>query len=129
MELLHYLEKGFYLLIEYGILLLEFAGVAVLLATAVRSMIGYVKRTPHIRLYLAEGISLALGFKLGGEVLRTVTVREISELVTLGLVILLRGALTLILHWEIKVEEARMEEARMEAAAVAGLPEAEESPV
>ena len=36
-------------------------------------------------------------------------VREMSELLTLGLVILLRGALTLILHWEIKTEEARID--------------------
>ena len=43
--------------------------------------------------------------------LRTVLVREMSELLTLGLVILLRGALTLIIHWEIKNEEARMYEA------------------
>ena len=74
-----------------------------------KSMIGCIKRRPHIRLYLAQGISLALEFKLGGEVLRTVVVREMSELLTLGLVILLRGALTLILHWEIKNEEARID--------------------
>lgn len=41
--------------------------------------------------------------------MRTVVVREMSELLTLGLVILLRGALTLILHWEIKTEEARID--------------------
>ena len=98
-------------MVQYGVLLLECAGVAVLLVTAVKSMIGCVKHKPHIRLYLAQGISLALEFKLGGEVLRTVLVREMSELLTLGLVILLRGALTLIIHWEIKTEEARMDEA------------------
>ena len=64
----------------------------------------------HIRLSLAQGISLALEFKLGGEVLRTVLVRELSELMVLGLVILLRGALTFIIHWEIKNEEARLDE-------------------
>ena len=48
--------------------------------------------------------------KLGGEVLRTVLVRELSELMVLGLVILLRGALTFIIHWEIKNEEARLDE-------------------
>lgn len=108
MELLHHMEDIFQLIVQYGILLLEFAGVAVLMVTAVKSMISYIQRKPNVRLYLAQGISLALEFKLGGEVLRTVIVRELSELLMLGLVILLRGALTLIIHWEIKVEEERI---------------------
>ena len=111
MALLHQIEAIFQLIVQYGVLLLECAGVAVLLITAVKSIIGYAKRKPHIRLSLAQGISLALEFKLGGEVLRTVLVRELSELMVLGLVILLRGALTFIIHWEIKTEEARMDEA------------------
>ena len=104
MALLHQIEAIFQLIVQYGVLLLECAGVAVLLITAVKSIIGYAKRKPHIRL------SLALEFKLGGEVLRTVLVRELSELMVLGLVILLRGALTFIIHWEIKNEEARLDE-------------------
>ena len=110
MELLHHMEDIFQLIVQYGILLLEFAGVAVLMVTAVKSMISYIQRKPNVRLYLAQGISLALEFKLGGEVLRTVLVRELSELMVLGLVILLRGALTFIIHWEIKNEEARLDE-------------------
>ena len=110
MALLHQIEAIFQLIVQYGVLLLESAGVAVLLITAVKSIIGYAKRKPHIRLSLAQGISLALEFKLGGEVLRTVLVRELSELMVLGLVILLRGALTFIIHWEIKNEEARLDE-------------------
>lgn len=117
METLHHIEGIFQLVVQYGVLLLECAGVGVLLVTAVKSIIGCVKRAPRVRLYLAQGISLALEFKLGGEVLRTVIVRELSELLILGLVILLRGALTLIIHWEIKVEEARINEADREAEA------------
>ena len=105
MALLNQIEDIFRLIVQYGVLLLECAGVSVLLVTAVKSMIGYVKRDGHIRLDLAQGIALALEFKLGGEVLRTVIVREQSELITLGAVILLRGALTFLIHWEIKEEE------------------------
>ncbi|WP_295749198.1 DUF1622 domain-containing protein [uncultured Oscillibacter sp.] len=115
MAALHQIENIFQIVVQYGVLLLECAGVAVLLVTAVKSIIGCINRTPHVRLYLAQGISLALEFKLGGEVLRTVIVRELSELLVLGLVILLRGALTLIIHWEIKVEEARIGESAQEA--------------
>lgn len=110
MALLHQIEGIFQIVVQYGVLLLECAGVAVLLVTAVKSMLGCVRHNPHVRLNLAQGIALALEFKLGGEVLRTVIVREQSELLTLGAVILLRGALTFLIHWEIKTEEARMDE-------------------
>lgn len=111
MAFLHQIEEIFQIIVQYGVLLLECAGVTILLVTAVKSMIGCIRHNPHVRLDLAQGIALALEFKLGGEVLRTVIVREQSELLTLGAVILLRGALTFLIHWEIKTEEARMDEA------------------
>ena len=45
---------------------------------------------------------------MGGEVLRTVLARERSELVILGAIILLRGVLTFLIHWEIKNEKKDM---------------------
>ena len=66
----------------------------------------WMMRKGSAPLNLAKGIALALEFKLGGEVLRTVIVREQAELIILGAIILLRGALTFLIHWEIKVEES-----------------------
>lgn len=94
---------------EIGIRLVELAGILVLMITAVKGMIGYFKKDPHIRLKLAQGIALALEFKLGGEVLRTVIARDWNELAILGAVIALRAALTILLHWEIKNEEQYVE--------------------
>ncbi|MBQ7840811.1 MAG: DUF1622 domain-containing protein [Lachnospiraceae bacterium] len=75
----------------------------------------WVTKSGSAPLNLARGISLALEFKLGGEVLRTVIVREKAELVILGAIILLRGALTFLIHWEIKNEEAHeMDHEKME---------------
>ena len=86
---------------------MECVGVIILLVSAVKGVWGCLTRDPHVRLNLAKGIALSLEFKLGGEVLRTVIVREWSELAVLGAIILLRGALTFLIHWEIKTEEAR----------------------
>lgn len=108
MNLLPLLEEGFQFIVQFGVLFLECVGVAVLLVYAVRSIIGCFKKDPHVRLTLAQGIALALEFKLGGEVLRTAIVREYSELITLGAIILLRGALTFLIHWEIKNEESKI---------------------
>ena len=68
------------------------------------AVIGLIKRQKHVRLKLAEGIALALEFKMGGELLRTVVVRQWEELGILGAIILLRAALTFLIQWEIKIE-------------------------
>ena len=69
MTLLAVLEEGFEFLVHFGVLFLECVGVTVLLAAAVRSIVGCFRKDPHVRLILAQGIALALEFKLGGEVL------------------------------------------------------------
>ncbi len=94
---------------EIGIRLVELAGIMVLLITAVQGVIQYFHHDSSVRLKLAEGIALALEFKLGGEVLRTVLARDWNELAILGAVIALRGALTVLLHWEIKNEKREHE--------------------
>ena len=63
------------------------------------------------RLKLAKGMALCLEFKLGSEILRTVVVRDLSEIAIVGAIIVLRAALTFLLHWEIKNEEAEAEAA------------------
>ena len=85
--------------------LLEMAGIIVLMTTAAKSFIKWLQKKNHVQLDLAHGTALALTFKMGGEVLRTVVVREWQELGILGAIILLRAALTVMLHWEIKSEE------------------------
>ena len=102
------IEEIFQIVVQCGILLMECVGVTILLVTTVKSIWGCLKRDPHVRLTLAKGIALALEFKLGGEVLRTVIAREWSELAILGAIIVLRGALTFLIHWEIKTEEASL---------------------
>ena len=64
--------------------LMEMFGICVLVFTAVRCFIRWIRRETEVRLMLAQGIALALEFKLGGEVLRTVVVREWAELGILG---------------------------------------------
>ena len=89
--------------------LMEFIGVCVLVYTAIKSFWLWVKKDgSNVRLILAQGIALALEFKMGGEVLRTVVVREWAELGILGAIIVLRGLLTFLIHWEIENERKAM---------------------
>jgi len=82
--------------------LLEIMGVVVILFGAVRDFVWYFTgRAVNIRLDLARSLALGLEFKLGGEILRTVIARDLREIATVGAIIVLRGALTFLIHWEI----------------------------
>lgn len=85
-----------------AIILFELIGVLVLVVTGIQGVIHYIKRDPLTRLKLAEGMAMGLEFKLGSEILRTVVVRDLSEILIVGAIILLRAALTFLIHWEIK---------------------------
>lgn len=98
-------------LVNYAIVGFEFVGVVVLIISGLKGIVNYVKRSPQIRLTLAEGMALSLEFKLGSEILRTVIVRQLSELVFVAGIILLRAALTYLIHWEIDYEERQKRDA------------------
>ena len=108
-ELLHWAESVLKYLVQFGIILLEGTGAVILLFSGAKSVVRLCKNQPHARLSMAQGIALALCFKLGGEVLRTVIVREWSEILVLGAIIFLHAAMSILIHWEIKMEDVRHE--------------------
>lgn len=102
MEIMH---EALAFFVEAAILLFEWVGVIVLVVAGVMGVINCIRRDPETRLKLAQGLAMSLEFKLGGEILRTVLVRDLSEIALVGAIILLRAALTFLIHWEIKNEE------------------------
>ena len=114
-ELIGNLDVVLETLVELAILFLEFVGVGVVIVTGIKGLINYIHKNPRTKLLMAEGLTMGLEFKLGGEILRTVIVRDMSEIFIVGGIIVLRVALTLLLHWEItneKKEESEAEEAK-----------------
>ena len=91
--------------VDITILIFEFVGVFVIIISGLRGIWVYIKHNPSIRLNLATGMALGLEFKLGSEILRTVVVRDLSEIATVAAIIALRAALTFLIHWEIKIEK------------------------
>lgn len=83
----------------------ELIGVVIIVCAGARGVVQYVRRDPSVRLQLAQGMALGLEFKLGSEILRTVVVRELSEVALVAAIIAVRAALTFLIHWEIKIEE------------------------
>lgn len=103
MELLEYCLSQ---LVAVAILIFEYIGVIIIVVSGIRGCYNYVTRSPETKLVLAKGLAMGLEFKMGSEILRTVVVREWSEIATVAGIIILRAALTFLIHWEIKQEEA-----------------------
>jgi uncharacterized membrane protein len=92
-------------IVEFGILIFEYMGVGIIIVTSLVSFYKYLTKKPDTRIYLGKGLSMGLEFKLGSEILRTVIVREWSEIAIVAGIIALRAALTFLIHWEIREEE------------------------
>jgi len=85
---------------------LDLLGALVIFTTAGVVFINFWRRlsgaTEKLRVSLAQGLALGLEFKLGGEILRTAAIRTLNEVMVLGAIVLLRGAMSLLIHWEIR---------------------------
>ncbi|HIT90612.1 MAG TPA: DUF1622 domain-containing protein [Candidatus Merdenecus merdavium] len=106
------LHSGLILIVNFFIVVLEFIGLLVIVYTSFKCFYRYCKKDPKTKLDLAEGLAMGLEFKLGSEILRTVVVRDLSEIAVVGAIIALRAALALLIHWEIKTEIALEKKAR-----------------
>jgi uncharacterized membrane protein len=87
--------------------LLEILGIAIIALSAIKAFIQYVKnafscRDVNVKLELAKSLAFALEFKLASEILKTVMIRTIQEIIILASIIALRAILTFVIHWEIK---------------------------
>ncbi len=91
--------------IKFAIIIVDLICAGIICFTIIKSLINLFKHKEDIRLDVSEGILVALEFKLGGEVLRTLIVRELTELLILGIVIVLMAALSVFVQWGIKNEK------------------------
>lgn len=105
MKVLHFLEACLNQMVSIAILIFEYIGVSIIIVSGIRGCYNYIRRSPETKLILAKGLAMGLEFKMGSEILRTVVVREWSEIATVAGIIILRAALTFLIHWEIKQEE------------------------
>jgi uncharacterized membrane protein len=109
MYMISMLELLLHHIVEAAILVFEFIGVGIIIFSGLQGFLLYIKRSPATKLTLAKGLAMGLEFKLGSEILRTVVVREWMEIGTVAGIIVLRAALTFLIHWEIKEEEKGIE--------------------
>ena len=115
----HLLENGelwFVLLLDLAVLTIEFIGMIIILAGVVKAIIDIMDGHRDEKINLAKTIGFALELIMCGEILKTITAHTWEELTILGLVVVIRGVLALLTHWElqneIQEEEHKLADAR-----------------
>ena len=105
----HY-KDALYVLADFSALTLELIGVLIIVIGSFRALLlllkCLLKKQPfHIVVDLGKALALVLEFKMGAEIIKTVTIHNLEELAILGVVIVIRALLAFIIHWEIRIEE------------------------
>lgn len=94
-------------LLDILIPLLELMGIAVVALSALTAFVRYgyslvTRSGMDIKVPLGKGMALGLEFKMAAEILKTVLIRDLEELVVLGAIIMLRALLSFLIHFEMK---------------------------
>jgi uncharacterized membrane protein len=102
MLLEHFIETT----VPFVIHVLEAMGIFVVIVAALKAFVKYVRsifrfNDHNIKIELAKALAFSLELKLGGEILKTVIVRDLNEMLILAAIIGLRALLAFVIHWEI----------------------------
>lgn len=103
----NFLENAIQTVLPYIINILEIMGIAVVTWSGFYAFYGYLKeifkhKKGDFMLKFSEGLATGLEFKMAAEILKTVLVTEMNELLVLGAVILLRAFLSVLIRFEMK---------------------------
>ncbi len=107
-------------ILYYVIWVIEIIGIGIIafgtFYSAIKLIIGLFNKEKKdkengssIKLILANYLALGLEFMLAAEILRTVTMnrRDLSEIMVLGAIIILRAAISLLIYFELSYEEKK----------------------
>ena len=104
---MHALHSILETVLPYLVFILEVIGIFIIFWTGVKAFGEYIQNTfmkKHLALqtHLAKGLATGLEFKLGAEILKTVLVQDLEELLVLGAVFALRALMSILIHFELK---------------------------
>lgn len=105
-EVVHeYLNLFAYLAVYF----LEALSLFCIVCSAIQSMVVAFNKDKNTKKPLLKGLSVALTFKLAAEIARTITVRSLDEIIQIGALIMVKAAITALIHWEWKSKDVMTE--------------------
>ena len=116
-EIMGILQNVLHSVAEITVVALEFIGISIIIIGSIKALAKIItqlrKKQPiNIMIDLGRALALALEFKMGAEIVNTVIIRELKELIILGMVIALRAILAILIHWEMRNEKLESEETK-----------------
>ena len=104
LAVLEYIEESLSPIIVHS---LELIGILIIIYGSIKALTIFFRdgmdlSNSLVKITLGEALALSLEFKLGAEIIKTVIVRDLNELIILGFVVVLRIVLTILIHWEVK---------------------------
>ncbi len=112
--MLETLESILHFIIEYAIVIFEYFGVFVLLYTGIKSVISFMTGKP-VHLQLSKGLAVALEFLLVGEILNTVILQSMDDIIFIACLVGVRMFLAIIINHEIESkQEQKMHKMKFE---------------
>ncbi len=101
------LEHLIQLILPTIIAFLDLIGIFIITAGALKGFYYYLchivrKNRYNFKLLLLQDMATGLEFKMAAEILKTVLIRSLDELIILGAVILLRGLMSFMIHFEMR---------------------------
>lgn len=109
-EIATYIKEFLHPFAEISASVLELVGIIIIIVGSFRALVRLIKsaidkKGLHVVADLGKALSLALEFKMGAEIIKTVIIHNLEELAILGVVIVIRALLAFIIHWEVQLEE------------------------
>ena len=95
---------------QAGIELLEIAAMGILLIGSGKSIWMLIRHKPHITLSLTRFMNIALIIMLCAEIVRLVLVRTPLELAIVAGMVVLHGAISFLISWEVNREQSHDKE-------------------
>jgi len=104
LAVLEYIEESLSPIVVHS---LELIGILIIIYGSIKALTIFFRdgmdlSNSLVKITLGEALALSLEFKLGAEIIKTVIVRDLNELIILGFVVVLRIVLTILIHWEVK---------------------------
>ena len=94
---------------------LELVSISIIVLSGIKAFYSFIKggfkfNNMRVSLIIAEGLNMSLGFLLGAEIISSIVIKTIPNLVVLFGTAALRIGLTFVLHWEIGQYEKVLDE-------------------
>ena len=109
--MLEAVESVLDIVIKYSVLILEIIGAILILYRCVLAVIRLFRGSAVLcRASITDGITTGLSFLLVSEVLKTIIDRDWTSIGMTCAILLMRAAISVLVHWESKTERHEAEE-------------------